>query len=611
MKNAIIILASILISSGAAFGQKNAIKTAIPKITATQKKWADSLLKTLSLRQQIGQMMMVAVWSNKGSEHIEETEKLILNYGIGGLCFFQGHPLKQAYQTNYYQQISAIPMLVSIDAEWGLNMRLKSLAKFPYQMTLGATGDEDLIYKTGKAMGLQCKRLGIHINFSPVVDINTNPNNPIIGFRSFGESPEKVSLYASLMSKGLQDAGIIACAKHFPGHGDSETDSHKELPTIQASCARLDSVELVPFKRLIDEGVGSVMTGHLAVPALDSTVNTPASLSKPIVTDLLKEKMQFSGLVITDALNMKGVSSLYGPGYAEAKAALAGNDILLFPENVPLAVNLIEKMVRSGQIDSTELSRRVLKILQFKAAAGLISYKPIRTENLMADLNIAWGAPIEAITICKDDFGYLPFTPNTKVKTAWVAIGKSNDYPFGNVVKSNHNIKVYSLHRDSSDGYFNRMLDSILCRNEQIIISLHDQILWGKNRNFVPDAVVNFSKAALKAKPGVMVVFGNPYLLQKFHEIPCSIVAYEDGEIYQEIAAKIIFGRVAASGHLPVGLPPELKAGDGIEYQSYEAEYLYQSPLKHGFSHDFSSSLDSLLHYYRLNRALPGGQVLV
>jgi len=576
-----------------------------------QQKWADSVLKTLPLRKQIGQMMMVAVWSNKDAEHINETEKLIYDYGIGGLCFFQGHPLKQAYQTNYYQQISAIPMLVSIDAEWGLNMRLKSLAKFPYQMTLGADGDEDLIYRTGKAMGIQCKRLGIHINFAPVVDINTNPANPIIGFRSFGESPEKVSRYSSLMTKGLQDAGIIACAKHFPGHGDSETDSHKGLPTIKASIGRLDSVELLPFKILIAEGVKSVMTGHLAVPVLDTAVNTPASLSKPIVTDLLKGKMGFQGLVITDALNMKGVSSLYGPGYAEAKAALAGNDILLFPENVPLAVDLIEKMVRSGEIDSAELSQRVLKILLFKAAAGLNSYKPISTANLMTDLNTAWSAPVDAITICKDEFGYLPLTPHTKKNTAWVAIGKSNNYPFGGAIQPLHNVNTFILHRDSSEGYFNRILDSILFRNENIIISLHDQPLWGSNRNVLPDAVIKFTDAALKARPGVLVVFGNPYLLQQMQNAPCSIVAYEDGVSYQEAAARIIFGANAAIGHLPVSVLPAFKSGTGIITQTNEADYLVESPLKNGFSRDFRRSLDSLLDFYRLNKAMPGGQVLV
>jgi len=629
LKKATLILAIIFLFLSGTYGQNTIIKTSRGYFLSPHKewaKWADSVLKTLPLRKQIGQMMMVAVWSNKGSEHIDETEKLICDYGIGGLCFFQGHPLKQAYQTNYYQQISAIPMLVSMDAEWGLNMRLKTLAKFPYQMTLGAAGDEDLIYKTGKAMGMQCKRLGIHINFAPVVDINTNPANPIIGFRSFGESPEKVSRYASLLKEGMQSTGVIACAKHFPGHGNSETDSHEELPTIQASTGRLDSVELAPFKALIEKNVGSIMTAHISIPSLDSAANTPASLSKPIVTGLLKEKLGFEGLVITDALNMKGVSSLYGSGYAEAKAALAGNDILLFPENVPLAVDLIEKMVRSGEIDSAELSRRVFKILFHKALAGLHYYKPngkiesnqpIATENLMADLNAIWSsidltdAAEKAITVCRDDYNYLPLTPNSKISTAWVAIGKSNVYPFGSALQSQHKVNPYLLHRDSSEGYFKRMLDSVLYHNQRVIISIHDQPLWGSNRNVLPDALVKFTDAALKVRPGMLVVFGNPYLLQQMQNIPCSIVAYEDGLSYQEATARIIFGANAANGHLPVSVPTLLKSGTGISTLTNDADYLIESPLKNGFSRDFSRSLDSLLDHYRLNRAMPGGQLLV
>jgi beta-glucosidase-like glycosyl hydrolase/CubicO group peptidase (beta-lactamase class C family) len=615
-----IILAGTFLFLTEIFGQGVAIKTWRGFPSSPNKewaKWADSVLKTLPLRKQIGQMMMVAVWSNKGAEHINETEKLIYDYGIGGLCFFQGHPLKQAYQTNYYQQISSLPLLVSIDAEWGLNMRLKTLPKFPYQMTLGATGDEDLIYKTGKAMGMQCKRLGIHINFAPVVDINTNPANPIIGFRSFGESPEKVSRYASLMEEGLQSTGVIACAKHFPGHGDSETDSHKELPTISAGNGRLDSVELLPFKTLIEKNVGSIMTGHLAVPALDSSANTPASLSKPIVTGLLKEKLGYDGLVITDALNMKGVSSLYGPGYAEAKAALAGNDILLFPENVPLAVDLIENMVRNGEIDSAELSRRVFKILFYKALAGLQTYKPIATENLMKDLNAIWKAnnpepaAEKAIAVCKDDYGFLPLLPHTKIKTAWIGIGKNNIYPFETALRSEHIISAYLLHRDSNAGYFNRMLDSILCHNDRIIISLHDQPLWGKERNTLPKDVVTFITSALKAKPGALVVFGSPNLLQNLQDIPCSVVAYEDGSNYQYMAARILFGANSSRGNLPVSVPPALKAGAGLKVNSHWSEYLSDSPLNNGFSSDFTRKMDSLLGYYSRQKAMPGGQLLV
>ena len=576
-----------------------------------EKRWADSIVKKLSLRQQIGQMMMVAAWSNKGADHVNDVEKLILQYGIGGLCFFQGHPLKQAYQTNYYQQISDIPLLVSIDGEWGLAMRHKMLDKFPFQMTLGATGDEQLVHETGRRMGLQCKRMGIHINFSPVADINTNASNPIIGFRSFGESPELVSRYATLMSNGMQESGIIACAKHFPGHGDSESDSHTSLPTISADLPRLNEIELKPFKQLITAGVGSIMIGHLAVPALDTARNTPASLSKPIVTDLLKRTLNYQGLIITDALNMKGVSAIYGPGYVEAKAALAGNDILLFPENVPKAIDLIEAMVKSGEIDSAELSMRVHKILYFKALSGLARYQPIVTANLMQDLNNTLTSAEEAITVSQDKYSWLPLTPNTKVKTAWLAIGKNSTYPFEAALSKHHLITPYYLHRDSSNTFLNRILDSAMCRHERIIISIHDQPLWGKNRNELPEPVLQLIKTASLSNQTMIVVFGSPYLLAKIDFVPCSIVAYEDGKDYQERAANMIFGRTPASGHLPVGINNGMAAGFGIQTAANIPNYKAVSPLKLGFSQNFSPSLDSLLSHYVSQKAMPGGQLMV
>ena len=310
-------------------------------------RWGDSLLAKMSLREQIGQLMMIAAWSNKGFDHIQDVETLIRKYNVGGICFFQGHPLKQVYQTNYYQQISKTPLFVAIDGEWGPAMRLSNSARLPYQMTLGATRDENLVYQTGKIIGLQCKRLGIHINFAPVVDVNTNPDNPIIGFRSFGENSTSVSNLGATMAKGMQDVGIIACAKHFPGHGDSEADSHLELPRIDASKTRIESIELTPFKHLFLQGVQSTMVAHLEIPSLDSVPHRPSSLSPQVVNELLIKKMGFKGLVITDALNMKGVASLYGPGFAELAAVEAGNDIVLFPENVPKAIDLIETKIKN------------------------------------------------------------------------------------------------------------------------------------------------------------------------------------------------------------------------------------------------------------------------
>lgn len=581
-------------------------------------KWGDSLLSAMPLREQIGQMMMVAAWSNKGPEHAAEIEQLITRYHIGGLCFFQGHPLKQAYLTNYYQQISAIPMLVSIDGEWGLAMRLRDLEKYPYQMTLGATGDDSLIYRTGLMIGTQCKRLGIHINFAPDVDVNTNPNNPIIGFRSFGENPVSVGRLGEWMMKGMQDAGIIACAKHFPGHGDSETDSHLGLPHISADKTRLDSVELLPFRHLFSHGVKSTMIGHLEIPALDTVPHRPSSLSPEVVQGLLKRDMGFKGLVITDALNMKGVSALYGSGYAEAAAALAGNDIILFPENVPKAIDLIEEMVRSGKIDSAELSQRVRKILYFKHQSGLSRYRPIETSSLMQELKTMQAEAIQkstaakAVTVVTDRHEWLPLLQHTRQPAAWWSIGRAGEYPFGQLLQKYQRIDPYFTYRDSGYEVFQKMSDSLARNYKYVIVSIHDQNLWGKKSVFLPQQVVQHIYALSEKTRVILVVFGNLYVLHNLPNLPCTIVAYEDDVWYQKAAADIIFGEKASNGRLPATAWKGYAAGQGIRTETHVSALPEAStPIDEGMSADFSEELDSLLIRSTRSGNMPGGQLVV
>ncbi|MEK6614794.1 MAG: glycoside hydrolase family 3 N-terminal domain-containing protein, partial [Bacteroidota bacterium] len=271
--------------------------------------WSDSVFNTLTPTQRIGQLFMVAAYSTAQTD-TSKIKRIIDSCGIGGLIFMQGEPTQQAALTNYYQSKSKVPLLISIDAEWGLDMRLAHTVRFPRQMTLGAISSEadTLIYFMGKEIAKHCKRLGIHVNFAPVADINNNPLNPVISSRSFGENKITVTRKSLLYMKGMQDAGVLAVAKHFPGHGDTDSDSHKTLPTITCSKERMDSLELFPFKKLFTEGVGGVMVAHLFIPAYDSSTNTASTLSPPIVTDLLKNELKFEGLIFTDALNMKGVS---------------------------------------------------------------------------------------------------------------------------------------------------------------------------------------------------------------------------------------------------------------------------------------------------------------
>src|SRR5680860_659964 len=348
--------------------------------------WVDSVMKSLTPNERIAQLIMVAAYSNRGEEHRQEILELIKNQKIGGLIFFQGGPIRQVNQMNEYQAASKVPLLGAIDAEWGLGMRLDSTISYPFQMALGAIQNDSLIHKMGTEIARQIKQVGLHLNFAPVVDVNNNPDNPVINFRSFGENKYNVAEKGIEYMRGLQDGGVMATAKHFPGHGDTSTDSHLALPQINHSRARLDSLELYPFREIIKAGIGGVMVAHLDIPSLDST-GVPSTLSKPIITGLLKGELGFQGLIVTDAMNMKGVTKGHAPGEVDRDAILAGNDLLEFTEDVPKAIEEIKKAIKKQFISQKEIDDRCRKILALKQWVGLDTYKPIDIKNIDKDLN--------------------------------------------------------------------------------------------------------------------------------------------------------------------------------------------------------------------------------
>lgn len=562
--------------------------------------------------------MMVAAWSNKGEDHVAAVDDLINKYHIGGLIFFQGNPINQAYLTNYYQQNSRVPLLIGIDGEWGLAMRLRGPEKYPFQMTLGAANDDSLCWKTGFAIGQECRRLGIHVDFAPDVDVNTSPENPIIGFRSFGENADRVSELGTAYMEGMQYAGIIACSKHFPGHGDSRSDSHLELPKLDLPYDRLYEVELKPFLTLQKKGVMSTMVGHLQVPVLDSTPNRPASLSPKVVDSFLKRELGFKGLVFTDALNMKAVAALYPPGTAEALAAKAGNDIIVFPENVPLAIDLIQKMVRNGEIDSVELCERVRKILYFKMMAGLANYHPVRTDHLSEDLEKFGAVAInrevanKAITVVKDAGQWLPLPQHTKHRVALWTIGKAGDYSFGDYLQRYHKTDVFFTYRDSGYETFGAIADSLKRNYDVVIVSLHDQNLWGKKSQYLPQQVVQNIYAVAEKIPTILVNFGNVYVLKNLPNLACVVEGYEDEPAYQKACSEVIFGERPAVGKLPATAVKGYELGAGVETLDRMVKHF---PLVHptdlGFNWDFTAEMDSLMSEARSSKATPGGQVLV
>src|SRR5690606_26968610 len=403
-----------------------------------QKKWVDSIYDTMSLEEKMGQLFMADIFSSDPKAKTDKIKDLISNYHLGGVIFSKGGPVRQAKLNNEFQSLAKVPLMIGMDAEWGLAMRLDSTYAFPWNMTLGAITDNKIVEKVGQRIGEQSKRLGVHINFAPVVDINTNPKNPIIGNRSFGEDRGNVTEKALAFMKGMQSAGVMGSAKHFPGHGDTETDSHKTLPTVDFSRERLDTLELYPYKKLISQGLNSVMVAHLNIPALEPQMNYPSSLSSKVVTDLLKKEMGFNGLIFTDALNMKGASDFKKPGEIELAAFLAGNDVLLISEDVPKAMEFLINSYNEKIITEKRLAYSVKKILYAKYKVGLNHYKPVNLAYLVEDLNsvnddaLYEEAMDNALTILKNDRAILPIKDLQKKKIAYVNFGDDSGEDFLN-----------------------------------------------------------------------------------------------------------------------------------------------------------------------------------
>jgi len=513
---------------------------------AQKKKWVDSIYNSLNQQEKIGQLFMVAAYSGGKNMNNTVIEQLIKNHQIGGVIFMQGTPDAQAKFTNQFQKSAQVPLLIGMDAEWGLGMRLTGVTDYPKQMMMGATKDTALMYQMGKEIGSQCKRLGVHINFAPDVDINNNPNNPIINFRSFGENKELVSKMGIAYMKGMQENGILACAKHFPGHGDVSVDSHQDLPVIKKSKEELEELELYPFQQLINAGVKSVMIAHLSVPALDNTEHLPSTLSRKIVTDLLIKEMEFKGLIFTDALNMNGVTKYFPDGETDLKAFLAGNDVLLFSQNVPLAISKIENAIKTGKASEKDLERSVKKILSAKYDMGLSDFQEIKTENILEDINTATDnfknkAAQNAVTIVKDENQILEKLKRKDAKVSYISINNSGiDY----------------LKKELEDKYKNLSIatNSAGSDFDAVVVSIHSYATYpGKGATYGLDVnQINLIKSLSNKKNVIFVVLGNAYIMKYLCDAASAIVTYEDNIFTEKAASAVLDGSREAKGTLPV-----------------------------------------------------------
>ncbi len=567
----------MLLMAGSTFAQANLFKRyEDPPFVKADVQWADSVFNSMSPEQRVGQLFMVAAYSSKGEEHEASLVKLIEEEHIGGLIFFKGSPARQAAMTERLQDASTVPLMLGMDAEWGLAMRLDSTIHFPYQMTLGAIRNDTIIYEMGREIGREFKRMGMHVNFAPVVDVNNNPANPVINYRSFGEDRFNVARKGTAYMKGLQAEGVMANAKHFPGHGDTDTDSHKGLPIIIHDRSRLDSLELYPFRQLTNRGLASMMVAHLYIPELDSTENLASTLSPKIVNELLKDELGFKGLVFTDALNMQGVAKFWEPGEVDLKALLAGNDVLLFPEDVPAATALIMQAITDGVLDQRTVDEKCHKILMAKAWAGLVDHQHVEIDGLHMDLNQPSALRLNeilyerAFTMLKNDGAVIPLRRAQTDSTAYLAVGAFLENPFHNGLKERGIKKAVSCVNEPNGTKREQIVNS-LENYRTIIIGLD-----GMNRD--PEKNFGLSKEAVflieelaEDHEVILTVFGNPYSLAALHEISdieALIVAYEGVPITREKMAEALFGEMDMDGRIPVSVGEYFKVGDGLVYRS-------------------------------------------
>ncbi|ARV08574.1 beta-N-acetylglucosaminidase [Winogradskyella sp. PC-19] len=608
------------------FSQNETPNPLLTKDIVAQKKWVDSIYNAMTPKERVGQLFMVQAFSNKGFKHENQISALITNHHIGGVIYSKGGPTRQIKLDNNLQSLSKIPLLIGMDAEWGLSMRLDSTYAFPWNMTLGAVSDNKLIEQTGYQIGEHCKRVGVHFNFAPVVDINTNPKNPIIGNRSFGEDKDNVTDKAAAFMKGMQDAGVLANAKHFPGHGDTDADSHKTLPTVNFNRQRIDSVELYPYRKLIKEGLSSVMVAHLNIPGLDIRNGFPTSLSKYVVTDLLKEELGFKGLIFTDALTMKGaadfvqkgvdgntVKKMDTRGEIDLMAFKAGNDVMLMSENVPKGIEKILNAYEKGDITEERLSHSVKKVLLAKYKVGLQNYKPLPYRNVSNDImrpkdDVLYGKLLEeAITVLKNKEDLLPLRNLETKKIAYVSLGDDSGSDFYNELKKY--TKVHKVSAESLSDLINKLKNY-----NTVVVGFHksNENPWKGYKLSTKELTWLYEIA--RTNTVVLDIFARPYALMDFktiENIDAIVMSYQNSSIAQQKSAQLLFGAVAAKGKLPVSAGEYFRFGQGESYNALN-NLTYGLPESVGVdSEKLNFKLDSIANYAVSEKMTPGIQLLV
>ncbi len=610
-----IVLTLCLAISSAIFAQQ------LPQQAA--KKWADSVFNTLTNDERIAQLMIVRlsgidVKTKQITFYDQQVAELVKKYNIGGICLFQGGPVKQAGIINSLQSAAKTPIMISIDAEWGLGMRmLDSVLPLPKQMMLGAMRDPAIIYRYGQLVAAQCNRMGIQVNYAPVVDVNNNPNNPVINDRSFGEDKFKVAAFGIQYMKGLQDNGVMACAKHFPGHGDVSVDSHLDLPVILKKMSQLDSLELYPFRQIFNAGISSTMVAHLYIPAIDSIANTATSLSKNNVTGLLREKLKFNGLTFTDALEMQGVTKFFPDGAAAVQALIAGNDMLCLPGDVPLAIQKINEAINAKKISLADIELHCKKVLMAKYEYGLSALPIIDTKNLQVDLNnkvpeMRKLVAENAITLLsRQDSSFFPLDAVKNNGTiAYVGIGLKTDNNFASRMRSDFDAAVFNFdYTQKNNDSVKALIDSIVMGFNKVVIGIHNINRSPANNFGISHQAVDLINSLQQRSRCITFLFGNAYAAQNWCFAKNLVICYEDDSIVQQTAIELLQGKLSYKGVLPVTVCDQFHFGDGLA--TTKSELIHASTAIAGIDANKLKIIDSIANDAITKKAMPGCVVLV
>lgn len=597
---------SLFLLAVSAFGQAD--PTFLAQVDkAKMNHWVDSVFDAMSYDERIGQLVMVIANPKTDSRNMQRLMRYVNEIKIGGILFHKGDPVTQAEVTNRLQRASRVPLMVSLDGEWGLSMRLSGTTRFPKNMMLGAIEDNRLIEAYGQEVARQCREMGIHINFAPDMDINSNQDNPVIGLRSFGEVPEAVADKGIAYARGLESGGVLSVAKHFPGHGDTSEDSHKTLPAVYHDRKRLDSVELVPFKRYIYEGFGGMMTGHLYVPALDKRANRPASLSRHVVTDLLQNELGFRGLCFTDALAMKGATTRKSDN-PSVQALLAGNDVLLASATPINDFTAIKEAIDEGILDLEAIEAKCLKILRYKYILGLNRYRPVQTKGLKERLNsphaqwLTAKLNAEAITLLKNESDLLPLKQLDKKKIAVVSLGDAAGNKFQRMLNRYDSVACFSIGRRSTPAQIQQVYNQL---------ARYDVIICGVHTVRIPESPA--LRKLTEKKEVIFAFFTLPYFCKEYksslQKAKAVVMAYEGTPYAQEYAAQAIFGGIPAKGKLPVSIPGLYYAGTGLFTE--KTRLGYHEPEEAGVDPVRLEVIDRIAEEGVAEKAYPGCQVLV